>query len=74
MNELERHTWSTSQKEATKQWLKQQMARPYDSPARRHEIDQMVEYAGQCADFIEETAKLCGVDLDEFVVRLFGMK
>ena len=34
----------------------------------------MVEQAAQYADFIENTAKVCGVDLEQFVYQLFGLK
>ena len=74
MNEFEKRTLSTAQKESFKLWLKKQMTSPYDSEAKTQEIDQVVEHAGQCADFIEEAAKLCGIDLDKFVVKLFGLK
>ncbi len=74
MTEFERHALSKAKKESIKQWLKQQMTTPYDHPERKQEVDQMVERAGQCADFIEETAKLCDVDLGEFVAKLFGLK
>lgn len=74
MNELEKYTLSTSQKEYIKQWLKQQMSTPYDSEAKRQEIDQAVERAAQCADIIVETAERCGIDLDKFILKLFGLQ
>ena len=74
MNELKNEIRRTVNKESAKEWLKQQMTLPYDSIQRRYEIDQVVEQAAQYADFIENTAKICGVDLEQFVYQLFGLK
>lgn len=74
MNELQKEVVHTVDKEAVKTWLKSQMSTPYDSYQRKYEIDQMVEQAAQYADFIVDIAKVCNVDLDEFVYSLFGLK
>lgn len=74
MNELKNEIRRTVSKEAAKEWLKQQMTLPYDSIQRRYEIDQIVEQAAQYADFIENTARIYGVDLEQFVYQLFGLK
>lgn len=74
MSEVPKKIKSEVDKEAIKKWLKAQLTHPYDSEARKQEIDYMVEESARCADFIEAVANSCGMDLDEFVLRIFGIK
>lgn len=74
MNEIQKEVVSTVEKEVLKTWLKNQMSTPYDSYQRRCEIDQMVEQAASCADFIVDMAKMCNIDLDRFVRSMFGLR
>ncbi len=74
MNELQKEIVGTVNKEAVKTWLKNQISTPYDSYQRRYEIDQMVEQAANCADYIVDMAKLCNIDLDSFVRSMFGLR
>ena len=74
MNEFQKEVVGTVNKEAVKTWLKTQMSTPYDSYQRRCEIDQMVEHAANCADYIVDMAKICNIDLDRFVRSMFGLR
>ncbi len=74
MNELQKEVVGTVDKEAVKTWLKNQMSTPYDTYQRRCKIDQMVEQAANCADFIVDMAKMCNIDLDKFVCSMFGLR
>lgn len=73
MNEIQREAMNSIRKNAIKDSLKQLMSTPNDTFERRCEINRIVEQAAQSADFIETTAKLCSMDLNQFLNILFGL-